>query len=102
MLELLPGLYKEVISFWNLDRDTSTCVAGPDMQSRITRATVYGQEVEVRVKPGEDGILFAVLGKIRCSWRKDVGACEELGVCGWEERERYTPIFSCIPKRLRR
>lgn len=64
MLELLPGLYKKIISFWNLDRDAFACVAGPDMQSRITGPTMYGQEVEIGMKPGKDGILSSVLAKI--------------------------------------
>jgi hypothetical protein len=64
MLQLFPSLYKKVISFWDLDRDAFACVAGPDIQSRITGAAMDSQEVEVRMKPSEDGILLAVFGEV--------------------------------------
>lgn len=64
MFELFPGLYKKVISFWDLHRDAFACVASPNIQTWITGAAMYRQEVEVRMKPGQDGILLAIFDQV--------------------------------------
>jgi hypothetical protein len=68
MLELLAGLDEEIVSLRDLDGNSPARVPGPDMETRISRAPVDGQEVEVGMEACKNGILPAVIGKIRGSW----------------------------------
>ncbi len=52
VLQLLAGLNKEIIPFWNLDGNAFPCVASPDVQARIPRAAVNSQKVKVGVDSG--------------------------------------------------
>ena len=67
VLDLLAGLYEEVVALGNLDGDAVAGVAGPDVEAGVAGAAVDGEEVEVSVEAGEDGVLLAVLFEIRCS-----------------------------------
>jgi hypothetical protein len=60
VFELLPGLHEQVIALGDLDGDLASRVAGPDVKARIPAAAVDGQEVEIGVEAGEDGVLLAV------------------------------------------
>lgn len=64
VLELLARLDEEVVARRDLDRDALARVARPDVQTRVARAPVDGQEVQVRVEPGQDGVLAAVLDQV--------------------------------------
>jgi hypothetical protein len=64
VLELLARLDEEVVPLRDLDGDAVPRVAGPDVQTRVARAAVDGQEVEIRVETSEYGVLFAVLGEV--------------------------------------
>ena len=80
MLELLASLDKKVsASRRELDRDTFSSVPGPNVQAWISRTTMDSEEVEIRVESGEDGVLLAVLNKVRRSWSKQVRAAQILG-----------------------
>jgi hypothetical protein len=72
VLELLARLDQQVVTLGDLDGDSLACVARPDVQAGIARAAVNGQEVEIGVEAGEDGVLLAVLGEIGGCW------CEEM------------------------
>lgn len=67
VLELLTGLDEEVVAGWDLDGEASAGVSGPDIEARVAGAAVNGEEVEVGVETGKNGVLFAVLGKIGSS-----------------------------------
>lgn len=62
VLQLLAGLHEQVVSGRDLDWDALTCVARPDMQSRVSGAAVDGKEVKVRVEAGKDSVFGSVLG----------------------------------------
>ena len=64
MLELLSRLHEEMVTRGDLDRDAVAGVAGPDVQAGVARAAVDGEEVEVGVEAGEDGVFCAVLSEI--------------------------------------
>lgn len=74
VLELLAGLDQQVVALGDLDGDALARVAGPDVQARVARAAVDGQEVEVGVEAGQDGVLFAVLLEVGCGGREEMGA----------------------------
>jgi hypothetical protein len=60
IFQLFTGLDKKVVALRDLDRDTLSGVAGPDVQTRIPRAAVNGEKVEVGVEPGENGVFLAI------------------------------------------
>lgn len=64
VFQLLASLDEEVVAWRHLHWKPLTSVTSPDIESWITRTTVDGQEVEVRMEAGEDGILLAVLDKV--------------------------------------
>ncbi len=64
VLQLLAGLHEQVVARRDLDGDPPARVARPDVQARIPAAAVDGEEVEVRVEPGQDGVLLAVLAQV--------------------------------------
>ncbi len=74
VLELLAGLDQQVVALGDLDGDPLARVAGPDVQTRVARAAVDGQEVEVGVEAGQDGVLFAVLLEVGRGGREEMGA----------------------------
>ena len=74
VLELLAGLDQQVVALRDLDGNALARVARPDVQARIARAAVDGQEVEVRVEAREDGVLLAVLLEVRRGGSEEVGA----------------------------
>lgn len=80
MLELLPRLDEEVVAGGDLDGDAAARVAGPDVEARVAGAAVDGEEVEVGVEAGEDGVVLAVLFEVRGGRGEEVGA--EWGVSG--------------------
>ena len=73
VFKLLAGLDEKVVSWWNTHWDTLSSVSCPDVEARITRASMYGKEVEICVKAGKSSVLFAVLYKIRSCRRKQMG-----------------------------
>ena len=74
VLELLAGLHQQVVARRDLDGDALAGVARPDVQARVARAAVDGQEVQVRVEAGEDGVLLAVLDQVGGRGGEEVGA----------------------------
>lgn len=74
VLELLAGLHEEVVSGGHADGDAAACVARPDVETRVAAAAVDGEEVEVRVEAGEDGVERAVLGEVGGSRGEEMGA----------------------------
>ena len=64
VLDLLASLDEQVVPGGDLDGDAGARVAGPNMQARVPRAAVDGEEVEVGVEAGEDGVLGAVLDEV--------------------------------------
>ena len=51
MFQLFASLDKKVVALRDLNWDTLSGVAGPDVQARIPRAAVNGEEVEVGMEP---------------------------------------------------
>lgn len=74
VLDLLAGLDEEVVAGRDLDGDAGARVAGPDVEARVARAAVDGEEVEVGVEAGEDGVLCAVLGQVGGCRGEEMGA----------------------------
>ena len=74
VLELLAGLHEEIVARRDLDGDAAARVARPHVQARVARAAVDGEEVEVRVEAGQDGVLFAVLCQVRCGRGEEMGS----------------------------
>jgi hypothetical protein len=74
VLELLAGLHQQVVALRDLDGDALARVARPDVQARVARAAVDGEEVEVRVEAREDGVFLPVLGEVRRRGREEMGA----------------------------
>lgn len=75
MFQLFPGLHQEVTAGnGKLDGDAFPSVPCPDVESRVSRSPMDCQEVKVRVKARQDGVLLAVFDKVRCSWSKEVGS----------------------------
>lgn len=68
MFQLFASLDKKVVAVRDLDRDTLSGVAGPDVQARIPRAAVNGEEVEVRVETGKNGVFLAIPLEVRGGW----------------------------------
>lgn len=64
VLDLLARLDEQVVALGDLDGDLLARVARPDVQARVPRPAVDGEEVEVRVEPGEDGVVLAVLDQV--------------------------------------
>lgn len=60
VLQLLAGLDKQIAAPGDLDGNAPAGVACPDMQARVARTPMDGQEVEVGVEAGEDGVDLAV------------------------------------------
>lgn len=100
VFKLLPSLHEEVPACrGKLDRDAFSGVACPDIQARVTRATVDSQEVEVRVESGEDGILLAILDQIGSGGGKQmgaVGANVRLGCLGSQSDVTPTHIYRLL------
>jgi len=74
VLELLARLDQEVVAGGDLDGDALAGVARPDVQARVARPAVDGEEIEVGVEAGQDGVLLAVLDEIGCRRRQEVRA----------------------------
>lgn len=74
VLDLLAGLDEEVVARRDLDGDAGARVAGPDVEARVAGAAVDGEEVEVGVEAGEDGVLGAVFGEVGGGWGEEMGA----------------------------
>jgi len=64
MLELFAGLNEEVVARRNLDGDSLSGVACPDVQAGVAGTAMNGKEVEICMEAGEDGVLFAVLFQV--------------------------------------
>jgi hypothetical protein len=84
VLNLLTRLDEEVVSRRDLDGDAGSRVAGPDVEAWVARAAVDGEEVEVGVETGEDGVLGAVLVEIGGGRGEEVRAVGGMGeLCGF-------------------
>lgn len=64
VLNLLACLDKEVVSWWDLDGNTVSGVACPDVKTRVAGAAMDSEEVKICMKAGQDGVLFAVLDQV--------------------------------------
>jgi hypothetical protein len=64
VLELLAGLDKQVVAGGDLDGEAGAGVACPDVEAGVAGAAVDGEEVEVGVEAGKDGVLLAVLVEV--------------------------------------
>ena len=90
VLDLLAGLNEEVIPGRDLDGDAASRVASPDVQTGVARTAVDGEEVEVGVEAGENGVLGAVLDEVGGGWGEEVravGAGGGEGVLGQTEAD---------------
>src|SRR6266404_8597470 len=90
VFQLLPGLHEQVTAGrWELHRNAFPSIPSPYVKARVSRTTVDGQEVEIRVEASKDGIFFAVFYKIRSCRGQEVGAkydCEnEVGGQQYEQ-----------------
>jgi hypothetical protein len=65
MLQLLPGLDKQVVTRRDLDGNALSGISCPDVETWITGAAMDSQEVEVGVESGQNGILFAIFDQVR-------------------------------------
>jgi hypothetical protein len=68
VFQLFASLDKKVVALRDLDRDTLSSVAGPDVQAWIPRAAVNGEEVKVGVEPSENGVFLAIPLEVRGGW----------------------------------
>ena len=68
VLQLFASLDKKVVTLRDLDRDTLSGVASPDMQARISRASVNSKKVEVRMEPSKNCVFLPVPLEIGRSW----------------------------------
>lgn len=73
VLDLLAGLDEEVVALGDLDGNAGSRVAGPDVEAWVARAAVDGEEVEVGVEAGEDGVEGGVFVEIRGSRSEEMG-----------------------------
>lgn len=81
VLNLLAGLYEEVAATGRYCHgDAVAGVACPDVEARVARASVDGEEVEVGVKAGEDGVEGAVPVEVRGRGGEEVRAAKMGGV----------------------
>lgn len=64
VFELLACLDEEIVALGDLDGDSVAGVAGPDVEAGVAGAAVDGEEVEVGVETGEDGVFFGVFGEV--------------------------------------
>ena len=60
VFELFASLDKEIVSLGDLDGKSVSGVAGPDVEAGVAGAAVDGEEVEVGVETGEDGVFLGV------------------------------------------
>lgn len=74
VLDLLAGLDEEVVALGDLDGDTGAGIACPDVEAGVARAAVDGEEVEVGVEAGEDGVEGGVFVQVGCSRGEEMGA----------------------------
>lgn len=57
------------------------------------------QEVEVRVKARQDGVLLAIFDEVGCGWCEKVGAFRPSVDRRWRKyRKGRSPVFSCLRK----
>lgn len=68
MFKLLACLDKKVVPFWHFHGDTLPGISCPDMKTWISGATVDGEEIEISMKAGKDGVLFAIFDQVGCCW----------------------------------
>ena len=68
VFQLFASLDKKVVALRDLDRDTLSGIAGPDVQARIPRAAVNGEEVEIGVESSENGIFLAIPLEVGGGW----------------------------------
>lgn len=101
VLDLLARLDQEVVALGDLDGDLLARVARPDVQAGVARAAVDGEEVEVCVEAGEDGILLAVLLQVRGRRGEEVGAVRSCQSGGWTMWEEVRSLLTRTCRRLR-
>lgn len=78
VLNLLAGLDEEVVALGDLDGDAGSRVASPDVEAGIARTAVNGEEVEVGVEAGEDGVEGGVFVEVGGSRGEEMGAVLEI------------------------
>lgn len=93
VLELLAGLDEQVAARHG-DGNALPRVARPDVQARVTRGGVDGEEVQVRVEAREDGVDRAVLAEVGRRGRQQMRAARDL-VGGWRWAGSI-PVFACV------
>lgn len=73
VLQLFACLYEQVSAGCREpDGDALASIASPYVQTGVARASVDGQEVQVGVEAGKDGVLLAILHEVRCGGGKEV------------------------------
>lgn len=60
VFELFASLDEEIIPLGDLDGKSVAGVTGPDVEAGVAGAAVDGEEVEIGVETGEDGVLLGV------------------------------------------
>lgn len=86
VLDLLARLDEEVVTWGHAYGNATARVAGPDVEAGVARTAVDGEEVEVSVEAGEDGVFGAVFPEVggrRCKQVRTVSA-SVAEVCGWK------------------
>lgn len=64
VFDLLARLDEKVVSWWDLDGNTVSGVACPDVKTRIAGASMNGEEVEICVETSQNGVLLTVLDQV--------------------------------------
>jgi hypothetical protein len=72
VLDLLAGLDKEVVAGRDLHRNAVAGVTGPDVEAGVAGAAVDGEEIEVGMEAGEDGVFGAILDEVGSGGSKKV------------------------------
>src|SRR5690606_16077974 len=100
MFQLLAGLDQKVVARRDFNRDAAARVASPDVEPRVSRAAVNGEEVEIGVETGEDGVDLAVPFQVRRRWGEKVGAIRRVSGSGAQEDVRWDSTNPYLPALL--
>jgi hypothetical protein len=74
VLDLFAGLDEEVVALGNLDGNARSRVAGPDVEAGVTGTAVDGEEIEIGVEAGEDGVEGRIFLEVGGSRGEEMGA----------------------------
>lgn len=103
MLQLLASLDKQVVAGRNLDGDALSGIPCPDIETRIARAAMDSQEIEVGVESSQNGILFAVFDQVGCCRRQQMLSISHAIISSaYGILHRHGPVATCFGECLSR